>query len=255
MSGGSEANETALKIARAYHKRIGEPGRYKVISRIGSYHGMTAGVLWLGGSPYQPRHDYEPIYPGMVHAPQPNPYRSSLDGETASENAVRCAEAVERLIQFHGPQTVAAVIAEPVAIPQGAVVPGDEYWPMMRQICDKYGVLLIADEVICGFGRTGKMFALEHWGVAPDIMTVAKGIISSYLPMAATDGEAGSGGRIRGREESAAPCVHRGGASRIRRRILEEHRDYRERKPRGELGAGGRVLQGSSSKGLPWTIR
>ncbi len=185
VSGGSEANETALKIARAYHKRIGEPGRYKVISRVGSYHGMTAGVLWLGGSPYQPRHDYEPIYPGIVHAPQPNAYRSTCGGETPSECAVKCVEAIERLIEFHGPQTVAAVIAEPVAIPQGAVVPSDEYWPMLRQICDKYGVLLIADEVICGFGRTGKMFALEHWDVVPDIMTVAKGVVSSYLPMAA----------------------------------------------------------------------
>ena len=81
---------------------------------------------------------------------------------------------------------MAAVIAEPIAMPQGTAVPGDEYWPMLRQICDKYGVLLIADEVICGFGRTGKMFAIEHWGVEPDIMTVAKGIISSYLPLAAT---------------------------------------------------------------------
>ena len=185
VSGGSEANETALKIARAYHKRIGEPGRYKVISRVGSYHGMTAGVLWLGGSPYQPRHDYEPIYPGMVHAPQPNPYRSSRGGETPSECAVRCAEAVEQLIEFHGPQTVAAVIAEPVAIPQGAVVPGDEYWPMLRQICDKYGVLLIADEVICGFRQDGQDVRLRALGVVPDIMTVAKGIVSSYLPMAA----------------------------------------------------------------------
>ena len=185
VSGGSEANETALKIARAYYKRIGEPGRYKVISRVGSYHGMTAGVLWLGGSPYQPRHDYEPAYPGTLHAPQPNPYRSAVDGETASENAVRAAEAIERIIEAQGPETVAAVIAEPVAIPQGAVVPAPEYWPMLRRICDKHGVLLIADEVICGFGRTGRMFAMEHWGVVPDIMTVAKGIVSSYLPMAA----------------------------------------------------------------------
>ena len=185
VSGGSEANETALKIARAYYKRIGEPGRYKVISRVGSYHGMTAGVLWLGGSPYQPRHDYEPAYPGTLHAPQPNPYRSAVDGETASENAVRAAEAIERIIEAQGPKTVAAVIAEPVAIPQGAVVPAPEYWPMLRRICDKHGVLLIADEVICGFGRTGRMFAMEHWGVVPDIMTVAKGIVSSYLPMAA----------------------------------------------------------------------
>ena len=186
VSGGSEANETALKIVRAYHHRRGDTGRYKIISRKGSYHGTTAGVLWLGGSPASPCADFEPMYPGMVYAPQPNPYRCELGGETPSDCAVRCARAIEDLIVFHGPNTVAAVIAEPVAAPQGAVVPGDEYWPMLREICDKYGVLLIADEVICGFGRTGKMFAVEHWGIVPDIMTVAKGIISSYLPLAAT---------------------------------------------------------------------
>ena len=186
VSGGSEANETALKIARAYHKRRGEPGRYKIISRRGSYHGTTAGVLWLGGNPVAPRDDFEPEYPGMVYAPQPNPYRCELGGETPGECAVRCAQAVDDLITFEGPETVAAVIAEPVATPQGAAVPGDEYWPMLRQICDRHGVLLIADEVICGFGRTGKMFAIEHWDVVPDIMTVAKGIVSSYLPLAAT---------------------------------------------------------------------
>jgi adenosylmethionine-8-amino-7-oxononanoate aminotransferase len=125
------------------------------------------------------------MYPGMVYAPQPNPYRCELGGETPSECAERCATAIDGLIEFEGPDTVAAVIAEPVAIPQGAAVPGDEYWPMLREICDKHGVLLIADEVICGFGRTGKMFAVENWDVVPDIMTVAKGIVSSYLPLAA----------------------------------------------------------------------
>ena len=187
VSGGSEANETALKIVRAYHKRRGEPGRYKIISRRGSYHGMTAGVLWLGGGPPVPlREDFEPMHPGMIHAPQPNPYRCELGGETPSECAVRCAQAIDDLIVFHKPETVAAVIAEPVGLPQGVAVPGDEYWPMLREICDRHGVLLIADEVICGFGRTGKMFAVENWDVVPDIMTVAKGIISSYLPLAAT---------------------------------------------------------------------
>ena len=186
VSGGSEANETALKIARSYHKRRGEPTRYKVISRKGSYHGFTGGVLWLGNNPNVPRVDFEPEYPGMLHAPQPNPYRCEMGGTTPSECAVRCAQAVEDLIIFHGPQTVAAVIAEPVAMPLGTAVPGDAYWPMLRDICDRYGVLLIADEVICGFGRTGKMFGIEHTGVVPDIMTVAKGILSSYLPLAAT---------------------------------------------------------------------
>ena len=184
VSGGSEANETAIKIARAYHRRRGEPGRYKIISRKGSYHGALGATLWLGGN--APRSDFEPAYPGMVYAPQPDPYSCELGGTTPSECAVRCAQAIEDLILFHGPETVAAVIAEPISAERGAIVPGDEYWPMLRQICDKYGVLLITDEVICGFGRTGKMFAIEHWDVVPDIMTMAKGLISSYLPMAAT---------------------------------------------------------------------
>jgi len=186
VSGGSEANETALKIARAYHRRRNENSRYKVISRKGSYHGTTGGVLWLGGNPATPRSDFEPEYPGMIYAPQPNSYRCELGGSTQSECAVLCAEAVEQLILQNDPATIAAFIAEPIATPLGCPVPGDEYWPMIREICNRYGVLLIADEVICGFGRTGKMFALEHWGVVPDIMTVAKGIISSYLPLAAT---------------------------------------------------------------------
>ena len=183
VTGGSEANETAVKIARAYQKRVGEPGRYKIISLWGSYHGATGGVMWLGGS--TGHSDYEPAYPGMVYAPQPNPYRCQLGGETSSECAIRCAKAIEDLILFHGPKTVAAVIAEPVSSSSAAAVPGDEYWPMLRQICDRYGVLLIADEVVCGFGRTGKMFAVDHWGVVPDIMTLAKGVVSSYLPIGA----------------------------------------------------------------------
>ena len=182
VSGGSEANETAIKIARSYHKRRGEAGRYKVISRRGSYHGATGGVMWLGS--VSGKSDYEPVYPGMVYAPQPNPYRCELGGQTPSECASRCAQAVDDLIEFHGAKTVAAVIAEPVAAGPGAAVPGDEYWPMLRQICDRHGVLLIADEVVCGFGRTGRMFAMEHWDVVPDLMTVAKGVTSSYLPFA-----------------------------------------------------------------------
>ena len=183
VTGGSEANETAVKIARAYQRRVGEPGRYKVISRKGSYHGASAGVLWMGGDNNTQRSDYEPAYPGMVYAPDPNPYRCELGGRTPSECAIRCAQAVEDLIVLHGPQTVAAVIAEPLASRSG--VPGEEYWPMLREICNRYGVLLIADEVVCGFGRTGKMFGVEHWDVVPDVMAVAKGITSSYLPLAA----------------------------------------------------------------------
>ena len=182
-SGGSESVETAIKIARAYQKRRGESRRYKIICRKGSYHGSTALTLWLGGSPNQP--DYEPMYPGIVHAPQPNPYRCEYGASTPEECAYRCAKAVEDLILFHGPETVCAFIGEPIAAPPGVAIPGDAYWPMIRDMCDKYGVVMIVDEVICGFGRTGKMFGMEHFGVVPDIITIAKGMTSGYVPMGA----------------------------------------------------------------------
>jgi adenosylmethionine-8-amino-7-oxononanoate aminotransferase len=182
-SGGSEAVETALKLSRAYFKRVGEPLRTKFISRKGSYHGATFGALALGGSPIFPKSDYEPLLAGCFHGPQPNPYRCEYGGRTPEECAERCVKAIEEIIKFQGPDTVAAVVGEPVSSPLGAVVPGPNYWPMLREVCDRYGCLLIADEVITGFGRTGKMFACEHWNITPDIMTLAKGITSGYIPM------------------------------------------------------------------------
>ena len=182
-SGGSESVETSMKLARAYFKRVGEPSRTKFISRKGSYHGATFGALALGGSPAMPKADYEPLIAGVFHAPQPLPYRCEYGGSTPEECADRCVGAIEDIIKFQGPDTVAAVVAEPVSSPMGTVVPGPNYWPRLREICDQYGCLLIADEVITGFGRTGKMFASEHWGVTPDIMTVAKGLTSGYIPM------------------------------------------------------------------------
>ena len=182
-SGGSEAVETAIKLTRAYFKRVGEPSRIKFISRKDSYHGATAGAMALGGNHLYPRADYEPLMPGTFHVPQPNFYRCEFGSETPEQCGERSVRAIEDMIKFQGPDTVAGVVAEPVSSPMGAVVPPDNYWPMLREVCDKYGVLLIADEVITGFGRTGKMFACEHWGVTPDIMTVAKGITSGYLPM------------------------------------------------------------------------
>ena len=184
-SGGSESVETALKLARAYHRRRGEPTRYKFISRRGSYHGATGGVIGLGGTARLNRRDYGPIAPGYLYAPQPHLYRCEFGSRTASECATRCAQAVEELILLHGPETVAAVVAEPMATSVGVVVPGPEYWPMLREICTRYGVLLVVDEVMCGFGRTGKMFGIEHWDVQPDIITLAKGITSGYVPLGA----------------------------------------------------------------------
>ena len=122
--------------------------------------------------------------PGMLYAPQPNFYRCEFGSASPSECAERAANAVEELILLHNPNTVAAFIGEPIA--SGLAAPSSEYWQMVREICDRYGVVLIADEVVTGFGRTGRMFAMEHFGVVPDIMTVAKGITSSYLPLAAT---------------------------------------------------------------------
>ena len=181
-SGGSESVETAMKLARTYFKRVGEPTRVKFISRKGSYHGATLGALSMGGSPMHPKSDYEPLMPSYL-APQPHPYRCEYGGTTPEDCAERCVRATEDIIKFQGPDTVAAVFAEPVSNPLGAVVPGPNYFPLLREVCDRHGCLLIVDEVITGFGRTGKMFGCDHWGITPDIMTVAKGITSGYIPM------------------------------------------------------------------------
>ena len=185
-SGGSEAVETALKIALQYHVNRGEPQRTKFIARRGSYHGVSLGALNVNSAPWVKRDLFAPLMGNVVSfAPQPLPYRCELGGATPSECAVRCAQAVEDIILKEGPDTVAAVIAEPVSTSSGVAVPGPGYWPMLRETCNNHGVLLIADEVINGFGRTGKLFGIEHWGVVPDMMTVAKGITSGYQPVGA----------------------------------------------------------------------
>ena len=185
-SGGSESNETAIKMARAIHVRRGDTGRYKVISRENSFHGYTMGTQWLGGHPFLTREDYNPMPIGMVHAPDPNPYRCDRGGKTAEECADRCASAIEDLILFHGPDSVSALIAEPVSQPLGGVVPGPGYWDRVSEICDRYGVLLIFDEVITGFGRLGTWFGSDLMDVTPDIMSFAKGLTSGYFPMGGT---------------------------------------------------------------------
>ena len=184
-SGGSEAVETALKIARQYHWLNGEPKRSKIISRRGSYHGATFYGMSISGA----SHDFnskifEPLMPGCVQVPWHNCYRCEYRLEYPSCELL-CAHMVERAIVNEGPETVAAIIAEPVPAAATIHIPPAGYLPALRQIADKYGVLLILDEVINGFGRTGKMFASQHWGVLPDIMTVAKGITSGYAPMGA----------------------------------------------------------------------
>jgi len=184
-SGGSEAVETALKIARQYHWLNGEPKRSKVISRRGSYHGATYYGMSISGA----SHDFnskifEPLAPGCIQVPWHNCYRCEYRLTYPSCDLL-CAHMLERAIVHEGPETVAAIIAEPVPAAATIHIPPAEYLPMLRRIADKYGILLILDEVINGFGRTGKMFASEHWNVLPDIMTVAKGITSGYAPMGA----------------------------------------------------------------------
>lgn len=181
---GSEANETAIKIARQYGRQT-YPGqnRYKIISRYRGYHGFTYGAMSATGQARR-RKAFEPLVPGFPHAHPPYCYRCPLGLEPAA-CGIACANEIERIIQGEGPETVIAIIAEPIIGGGGVIVSPDEYLPKLRQICDDYGLLLILDEVITGFGRTGKMFACEHWEVHPDIITLAKGLTSGYLPLGA----------------------------------------------------------------------
>ena len=184
VSGGSEAVETALKMAKNYHKNNGEPARWKVISRRGSYHGATMVCMSLGGGGISAPVNFGPLMPGNIHVAQPTEYRCQFCSDKGGCN-LECARDVERAIEHEGPSTVAAFIGEPISAAAGIYVPHSEYWPTIREICDKYGVIMICDEVITGFGRTGKMFATEHWGIQPDIFTVAKALTSGYLPIGA----------------------------------------------------------------------
>ncbi|MDR7416619.1 MAG: aspartate aminotransferase family protein [Armatimonadota bacterium] len=169
---GAESNETAFKIARYYWKRRGKPTKTKIITRVHAYHGVTLGAMSATGIPAYQRM-FEPLVPGFVHIPPSYPYR--YPGSMA--------EALEEAILREGPENVAAFIAEPVIGAGGLIPPTPDYFPKVRAICDRYDVLFIADEVITGFGRTGRWFALEHWGVRPDMVTFAKGVTSAYLPL------------------------------------------------------------------------
>lgn len=185
VNGGSEAVETALKMAKNYHKNNGEPTRWKIISRRGSYHGATFACMSLGGGGISAPVNFGPLVPGNIHIEQPNGYT----GRCCSANGgctLDCARDLERAILHEGPSTVAAFIGEPISAASGIHLPHPDYWPTIREICDKYGVLMISDEVITGFGRTGKMYATEHWNAQPDIFTVAKALTSGYLPIGAT---------------------------------------------------------------------
>jgi len=177
-TGGAESNESAFKTARYYWKRMGKPGKVKIISRQYGYHGVTMAAMSATSLPgYQKM--FGPMTPEFLQVVPPYPYRWAGNGDPG----IGAAEAVERAIEANGADTIAAVIAEPVMGAGGVIVPPDTYFPRLREICDRHQVLLIADEVITGFGRTGRWFALGRWNVEPDIVSFAKGVTSGYLPL------------------------------------------------------------------------
>jgi adenosylmethionine-8-amino-7-oxononanoate aminotransferase len=185
-SGGAEANETAIKLARSYWKLRGRPGKTKVVARELGYHGTTLAAMSATGiAAYWPL--FEPRVPGFVHIPPLS------------------ADALEEAIVREGPDTVAMFLAEPVIGVGGVIVPPDDYFPRIREICDRYDVLLAADEVITGLGRTGRWFALEHWGVSPDMVQFAKAITSGYVPFG---GVGASDAIARVLDEAPGPWMH-----------------------------------------------
>ena len=180
-SGGGESTDSNIKMARYYWKVKGKPEKTKVISRIWGYHGVTfAAMCATGIAPYWGM--FEPRIPGFVHIPSPYPYLYEAP-EGAPSQGIAAADELEKKILEEGPETVAMFIAEPVQGAGGVIVPQDDYFPRIREICDKYEVLLVSDEVITGFGRTGKMFGLEHWGIQPDLIQFAKAVTSGYFPL------------------------------------------------------------------------
>lgn len=180
--GGAEANENAIKLARAY------TGRHKILARYRSYHGATHGAMAATGDPR--RWAWEPnLMPGVVHFFDPYRYRSTFHRHAVDISDARFCrdylDHLEEVIQLEGPQSIAAVMVETVTGTNGVIVPPDGYLQGVRQICDRHGILLICDEVMSGFGRTGAWFAVDHWGVVPDLMTMAKGLTSGYAPLGA----------------------------------------------------------------------
>jgi taurine-pyruvate aminotransferase len=180
---GSEANETAFKIARQYHQQKGEHGRYKIFSRYRGYHGNSMGALAATGQA-QRKYKYEPLAPGFIHIAPPDSYRDETSGECPHD--LPGVRAIDQAMTWELSETVAALIMEPIITGGGILVPQDEYMKAAKEVCEKHGALMIVDEVICGFGRTGKPFGFMNYDVKPDIITMAKGITSAYLPLSAT---------------------------------------------------------------------
>lgn len=192
VNSGSEAVESALKLARQYHQANGDARRYKVISRRYAYHGTTLGALGVTAVPGLAT-PFEPLAPGHLRAPNTNAYRPQTDDP---------AGAIEQIIRDEGPDTVSAVFLEPVQNAGGCFTPPPGYFPRVREICDRYGVLLVSDEVICGFGRLGTYTGAQRYGYLPDIITFAKGVTSAYAPLGGIVFRRGIGDVLRGNPRS-----------------------------------------------------
>ena len=184
VNSGSEANETALKMARQYHVACGQPHRYKVIARRGSYHATTLGGISVTGLPWF-REYFEPLMPGCLFAPAARDHERPA-GVSSADYGPQCLRQLEELIRFESPETISAMIMDPLpGSNSGYPLPPEGYLAGVRRLCDQYGILLIFDEVQTGFGKTGKWFFCEHDGVTPDIMTIGKGFTGGFIPLGA----------------------------------------------------------------------
>jgi putrescine---pyruvate transaminase len=181
---GSEAVESAMKLARHYHYFRGDKQRFKIISRHGAYHGVNGLAARALGIVMPMRQMMEPLAPGAVFIESPYCYRCAHN-LSYPDCDMACARDLERIVEFEGPEQFSMFIGEPIQQGFGALKPPAEYWPVISEICERYGILLVIDEVICGFGRTGTMFATEQFDVNPDMITMAKGITSGYVPLGA----------------------------------------------------------------------
>ncbi|MBV8429321.1 MAG: aspartate aminotransferase family protein [Hyphomicrobiales bacterium] len=181
---GSEANDTAVKLVWYYHNSIGKPRKKKIISRLKAYHGVTVAAASLTGLPNNHR-DFDLPISGILHTECPSFYRFGLPGESEEEFATRCASSLEQLIEKEGADTIGAFIAEPILVSGGCIVPPSTYYDKMQAVLAKHDILFIADEVICGFARTGNMFGCETFGIRPDMMTMAKQLSAAYQPISA----------------------------------------------------------------------
>ncbi|RLJ86601.1 aspartate aminotransferase family protein [Planococcus citreus] len=181
---GSDANEVAFKLVRQYHQQNGEPSRFKFISRYRAYHGSSMGALSATGQALR-KYKYEPLSPGFLHVAPPDNYRRPPGQSVEDYNLQRAQEFEEKII-WEQKETIAGIIMEPLITGGGILIPHPVYVKKVQEICKRHGVLLIIDEVICGFGRTGKAFGHQHFNIKPDIITMAKGMTSAYLPLSVT---------------------------------------------------------------------